>query len=455
MKTRVLVPSGALGLNYDKVALYNGLKQKPDIIAIDGGSTDSGPSYLGQGISKYSRASTKAEWKGLMEAREVANIPLLIGTAGTCGTDTAVDWFLKITQEIARELNQSLKIVIIRCSQSNKEVINAYSDQKIEPLPNAPELSIDVISRCTNIVALAGVEQVIDALKEKPDIIIAGRTTDTAIIAALPIMRGIDPGTAWHGAKIAECGALCTTNPLSGVIMVEFNFDNFTVEPMHVDAKATPKTVSAHMLYENTNPYILFEPGGYLDTKESTYKAETNKKVRVAGAKWNKSDKYTVKLEGTILTGFQNISITILRNNRYVKKAKEWADDICLQCTKLIRCRLELDDHEFSIELRLIGQNASFGKLEVKKATLFEIGVMALVTAQTQQLADEISQMLNPFLLHHPLTKSEELPTFSFPFSPADIQRGSIYSFCFHHTLKLNDPLEIFRKEVINIDQSL
>ena len=115
----------------------------------------------------------------------------------------------------------------------------------------------------------------------------------------------------------------------------------------------------------------------------------------------------------------------------------------------------ELDDHEFSIELRLIGQNASFGKLEVKKATLFEIGVMTLVTAQTQQLADEISQMLNPFLLHHPLTKSEELPTFSFPFSPADIQRGSIYSFCFHHTLKLNDPLEIFRKEVINIDQSL
>ena len=455
MKTRVLVPSGALGLNYDKGALKKGLKQKPDIIAIDGGSTDSGPSYLGQGISKYSRASTKAEWKGLMEAREIANIPLLIGTAGTCGTDSAVDWFLKITKEIAFELNQALKVVIIRCSQSNKEIIRAYSNKKIKPLPNAPKLSIDVISCCTNIVALAGVEQIIDALRDKPDIIIAGRTTDTAIIAALPIMRGVDPGTAWHGAKISECGALCTTNPLSGVIMVEFDSDSFTVEPMHCDAQATPKTVSAHMLYENTNPYILFEPGGYLDTKGSTYVAETREKVRVTGSKWCNSSNYTVKLEGTVLSGFQNVSMTILRNKRYVANAKAWADDICLKCSKLVTEKLKLSAHEFSIELRLIGQNASFGNLEVLKASVFEIGVMALVTCQTQYLADEISQMLNPFLLHHPLTNNEELPTFSFPFSPADIKRGPIYSFCLHHTLELNDPLEVFPKEIINIAQSV
>ena len=35
---RVLVPSGALGLNYDPVALQRGLDAQPDIIAIDGGS---------------------------------------------------------------------------------------------------------------------------------------------------------------------------------------------------------------------------------------------------------------------------------------------------------------------------------------------------------------------------------------------------------------------------------
>jgi hypothetical protein len=56
---RVLVPSGALGLNYDKVALARAIEAKPDIIAIDGGSTDSGPSNLGLGVSKYSHASTR------------------------------------------------------------------------------------------------------------------------------------------------------------------------------------------------------------------------------------------------------------------------------------------------------------------------------------------------------------------------------------------------------------
>ena len=83
--TKVVVPSGALGLNYDKDALQRAIAAGPDIIAIDGGSTDSGPSYLGRGISKYSRSSTKIEWKGLMQARAKANVPLVIGTAGTCG----------------------------------------------------------------------------------------------------------------------------------------------------------------------------------------------------------------------------------------------------------------------------------------------------------------------------------------------------------------------------------
>ena len=57
---RVLVPSGALGLDYDKTALARAIAAKPDIIAIDGGSTDSGPSYLGRGVSP--RLGRKPLW---------------------------------------------------------------------------------------------------------------------------------------------------------------------------------------------------------------------------------------------------------------------------------------------------------------------------------------------------------------------------------------------------------
>ena len=55
-----------------------------------------------------------------MVAREKLKIPLLIGSAGTCGTDKTVDWFLEITKELAKELNQNIKITLLKCSQSKK-----------------------------------------------------------------------------------------------------------------------------------------------------------------------------------------------------------------------------------------------------------------------------------------------------------------------------------------------
>ena len=60
--TKILVPSGVLGLGFSEDALKEGLKRKPDIIAIDGGSADSGPFYLGSGTSKYSYEICEAEW---------------------------------------------------------------------------------------------------------------------------------------------------------------------------------------------------------------------------------------------------------------------------------------------------------------------------------------------------------------------------------------------------------
>lgn len=446
---RVLIPSGALGLNYDTAALERGLACKPDIIAIDGGSTDSGPAYLGRGVSKYSRASTKVEWQGLMETRAKAGVPLVIGTAGTCGTDSAVDWLLEITREIAEELGQSVKIAVLRSSQLNSYIVDAYRENRLRPLPNAPELTEQILLDCSNIVALAGAEQISAALNTGADIIIAGRTTDTAIIAALPLMRGLNAGAAWHGAKIGECGALCATNPQSGVVLIEFDDAGFTVSPMAETSRATPHTVSAHMLYENSDPFILYEPGGHLDVTDAEYTALDDKRVRVVGSKWTPSDRYTVKLEGAILAGYQSVLIALLRDKRYVTNAEEWADDIKAKCTEKIVDRMGLSVGDFVIELRLIGKNASFGELESRTDAPIEIGVMGIVTAETQELATEIGQMLNPYLLHHPLTTEEEQPTFAFPFSPADLNRGAIYAFCLNHVLELSNPMDAFSLEVL------
>ena len=447
--TRILIPSGALGLGWDQAALDRGIANRPDLIAVDGGSTDSGPSYLGRGVSKYARSSTKAEWAGLIDARARAGCPLVIGTAGTCGADSAVDWLLEITREILVERGESAKIAVLKSGQTPARVAAALEAGRILPLPPAPEIDTGLIETCTNIVALAGAEQINAALETGADIVIAGRTTDTAIIAALPIARGVDAGVAWHAAKIGECGALCATNPQSGVLQLDFEADSCLITPLAEDARATPHTVSAHMLYENSDPFRLYEPGGYLDVTHASYGQEAEGAVRIAGARWMPG-RYTVKLEGARVAGYQTVLMALLRDPHYVANVEAWAEDIVAKCTAKALARTNAGEGDFTIEIRLIGKNATLGALETRQGDPVEVGALGIVTAKSQAMASEIGKLLNPYLLHHPLTRDEEQPTFAFPFSPAEIDRGPIYEFCLNHVLTLDDPMEAFSLEVVD-----
>lgn len=450
MPTRVLVPSGVLGLGFDRAALALGVAAGPDIIAIDGGSTDSGPFSLGAGESKYARAATKSEWRHLMQARAEAGVPLILGTCGTSGTDTTVDWMFEITAELAAELGQSLRVARLYSSQPPQRIVAALGAGLVHPLTPAPTIDAEALNAMTNIVALGGVEQVQAALATGAEIILCGRVTDTATIAALPVLRGDHLGGAWHGAKIAECGALCSTNPTSGVIMVEFDATGFTVEPMAPSARCTPHSVSAHMLYENSDPFQLFEPGGYLDVRGARYTALDERRVRVEGSDWVPG-RYTVKLEGARMVGYQTTILAVIRHAHYVAKARVWADKLHAYLTDQISQRMGLAPLDYTLEFRLIGVDAALGHLETRVGTPTEVGVLGIVTAQTQALASEIGKLINPFVLHYPLTEDEELPTFAFPYSPATTDRGPLYEFALNHVMELADPMEAFRLTVSEV----
>ncbi|MDG1467174.1 MAG: acyclic terpene utilization AtuA family protein [Alphaproteobacteria bacterium] len=449
--TKVLVPSGVLGLGFDIEALKHGIKNKPDIISIDGGSTDSGPASLGSGTSKYSRAAIKSEWKTLMQARKEANVPLIIGTCGTCGTNSMVDWMEEITIELAKELGQSLKITKLYCEQNIEFLKSKFKVNKIFPLEPAPNLNVHILDNLSHVVALAGAEQVIEAINTGADIILAGRTTDTAIISALPLMNGVDPGSAWHGAKIAECGALCSSNPTSGVVIVEFDKTSFNVEAMSDSAICSPESVSAHMLYENADPYILYEPGGYMDVTNARYHPINPRKVRVEGGLWVSSKKYTVKLEGARVVGYQTSLLVLLRDNNYVKNAIKWTEKLSIFLSKEIKQRMNLDSHEYSLDFRHIGLNAVLGELEKNIGNPSEVGALCIITSKVPDICTEIAKLINPFLLHFPLTVDEELPTFAFPYSPVHSDRGCVYEFALHHVLELNDPMDAFQIKTLEV----
>ena len=457
MSTRILVPSGVLGLGFQTDALLHAMELpadlRPDIICIDGGSTDSGPYYLGSGISKYSYNACKSEWKQLMQARAQMNVLLVITSCGTCGTDGMVDWMLEMTTELAKELGQQVDVALLYCEQDSSFLKNKLSQQNITALAPDIGISASALESASHIVALGGAEQVMLALDSGAQIILAGRCTDTASIAALPIARGEHAGAAWHAAKIVECGALCSDNPTSGVVMVEVDDSGFSVVPLAKGASCTPHSVSAHMLYENSNPFVLYEPGGVLDVSSATYSEASlegidNPAVRVEGSDWQVADDYTVKLEGAVLSAYQVTQLVMLRDAHYVKHARAWVQRLVTFLLREISQRMQLAvDTDYTLQFRLIGMDSVLGELENKVAEPVEVGVLVVICADTEERAMEIAKLANPFLLHYPLTDNEELPTFAFPYSPAESQRGILYEFCLNHVATLTEPMEAFRLE--------
>ena len=47
----------------------------------------------------------------------------------------------------------------------------------------------------------------------------------------------------------------------------------------------------------------------------------------------------------------------------------------------------------------------------------------------------------------------EELPSYGFAFSPADIDRGPVYEFLLNHVVELEDPMELVRTVWIDMAQ--
>jgi hypothetical protein len=101
---------------------------------------------------------------------------------------------------------------------------------------------------------------------------------------------------------------------------------------------------------------------------------------------------------------------------------------------------------EFDISLRPYGWNAVSG-LTPDAATTppREIGLMFVATAATQELATQIAKTCNPFFFHMPLDANIELPSYAFPFSPAEIERGQAFEFKLNHVVHVDSPLELVR----------
>ena len=131
---------------------------------------------------------------------------------------------------------------------------------KITRLANAPELDVQVIDRSAHIVGMAGIEPFVEALENGAEVVIAGRSSDTSIFSAMPVMRGINPASVWHAAKILECGAACVvTRKYPDCNFAIVRDDHFIVEPPNPDYRCDPELVE--LLVENSLPTLQWMRG--------------------------------------------------------------------------------------------------------------------------------------------------------------------------------------------------
>lgn len=444
----IVVPVGALGAGIKYEHLEAGLAAGAHAMAMDAGSTDSGPAALATGLSKYSRDAVKADLKLLVAAQAKWGVPLLVGSCGTSGCDAAVDWTRDIVLELCGELGVSPRIATLYSEQTQSAVLEDIRAQRVHPLAPLGELEPEVVERCEHIVALMGPEPYIAALKDGADIVLGGRTTDTAVIAAVPIMRGAGLGPAWHAGKIAECGGLCTVTPFDGGVVIRVEADAFEIEPLSASNRCTPYTVSAHMLYENSDPYLLPEPGGVLNVTAAQYTAVNDRVVRVTGSRFIEGA-YTMKLEGAARGPFQTIMLIGITDPEVLADLDSFLT--AMHATLVERVIHVLGDAAgvFDLSLRPYGWNAVSGLPVAGGPPPREIGLLLVATAESQALALRIAKICNPYFFHFPLRPEKELPSYGFPFSPAEIELGQTYQFVLNHVIETRDGLERVRIDFV------
>ena len=82
---RILSPTAILGYGFPRNSFEKGMAQKPHVIAVDAGSTDPGPYYLGSGHSFTDNQAVKRDLEIMLPAAKSAGIPVIIGSAGGAG----------------------------------------------------------------------------------------------------------------------------------------------------------------------------------------------------------------------------------------------------------------------------------------------------------------------------------------------------------------------------------
>ncbi len=448
---KVLSTTATLGYGFPPESFRAGLERAPDVIAVDAGSTDPGPHYLGAGVSYVDRKATYRDLSFMLKAGRDLKVPVLVGSAGGSGAEPHLQWTREIITEIAQREGLSFKLAIIHGEIDKEVVLKAFDEGLISPLPPTGPLRREEIVGSTHIVGQMGIEPFVKALEAGAEVILAGRSYDPAMFAALPMMQGFDPGLAVHMGKILECAAIAAVPGSGGDCMMGYlREDHFLLEALNPNRRCTPASVGAHTLYEKSNPYLLPGPGFVLDLRETRFEAYNERMVKVSGSRL-RTTPYHIKLEGSKRVGFRTISIAGARDPVFIRQVD--------QIIQGVRKRVEenfsdIPSEKYRLLFHLYGKNGVMGRLEPQKEiTSHELGIVIEAIAESQELANTICGFARATMLHYGYPgRISTAGNLAFLYSPSDVTMGAVYQFSVYHLIKVEDPCALFPMEIREIE---
>lgn len=440
---RVLSPTAILGYGFPMSSFEAGLALDPHVIAVDAGSSDPGPHYLGAGYSFTDRDAVKRDLGIMLRAACARGIPLIVGSCGGAGGQPHLDWTLQILLELAREGALAFKLAVIDAEVDASTVLHALGESQVTPCGQWPALREDDVRSSTRIVAQLGVEPFVEALSQGAQVILAGRAYDPVVFAALPVLRGFDHGLALHMGKILECAAIaCSPGSGSDCMMGILRADHFLLHPLDPARACTVASVAAHTLYEKSDPYHLPGPGGVLDLTDTRFEQVDARTVRVRGSR-HVAGPYSVKLEGAARVGYRTISIAGVRDPVFIGQVES--------IVEAVRARIadnfsDIPTDSYSLLFRLYGRDGVMGALEPQPGdATHELGIVIEAVAPSQELADTICGFARSTMLHYGYPgRVSTAGNLAFPYSPSDLKAGEVYRFSVYHLLPVEDPVARF-----------
>jgi len=246
---------------------------------------------------------------------------------------------------------------------------------------------------------------------------------------------------------VLECASFCA-EPYGGkeTVLGEISHADVKVTAMLPAQRCTVASVAGHAMYERSNPYEELFAGGRLDMTDCRYEQVSERTTRITGARFVRSPRIRVKLEGSGKVGERFVGLCGIRDPytiAHVDEVIEWAR---------AKVRERFGETGWELRYNVYGRDGVMGDLEpLRDRPGHELCVLVQGVALTREVAEEATLigLRQMFYARLPDVKGTA-GSVAFPLDEV-LPASPAYRWTLNHTVAVDDALELFPTHLVDV----